>query len=178
MSITITVDDDAPKMSPLEERATILAYAGLVPFFATALIIWLTPNVFTANFASLVVPWTMYYAAIILSFMGGVRWGLAMLDDKKVSEYVTLGQLTNSVIPALVGWIALMPGNLIPFVTPGWSIRYLLVLAAFLYLMEVDTRSSRDGFAPAWYGPMRRKITFFLAMAMILIMIRLFLWSW
>ena len=178
MSVITIIDEKQAGISPLEQRATWLAYAGLIPFFATAFLMWLSPSVVSAAVVSVIVPWSMYYAAIILSFMGGVRWGLAMLDKKDVSDYTTIGQLTNSVIPALVAWMALIPGSLLPFGGPSILMRFILIFAAFIYLMEVDVRSARDGFAPRWYGPMRRKVTFFLAMAMILIMIRMFLWGW
>ena len=83
-------------MDPLEERATWLAYAGLLPFLGTALYIWFSPLIFPANYAYALLRWELLYGAIILSFMGGIRWGLAMLNNKTISDYVTLNQLTNS----------------------------------------------------------------------------------
>ncbi|WP_306253105.1 DUF3429 domain-containing protein [Parvularcula sp. IMCC14364] len=172
-----TAKPQAP-MGPLEERATWLAYAGLLPFLGTAFYIWFSPLVFPANYAYALLRWELLYGAIILSFMGGIRWGLAMLNNKTISEYVTLNQLTNSVIPPLVGWLAVIPANLIPGIAPTYVVRHLVLLIAFVLLMQADRNASRDGFAPAWYGPLRLKITMFLSLIFILSMMRMMSLGW
>jgi hypothetical protein len=87
------------------------------------------------------------YGAAILSFLGGVRWGLAIAaaatarDDKRLA-----GALTLSVVPSLVAWLALL-------LPPPASLWLLLVgFAAMLYL---DVSRAHAGDVPAWYPRLR-----------------------
>lgn len=163
----------------LVERATLLGYGGLLPFVFTAILLWTSPYLVPFGLAGQVMQWELYYAAIILSFMGGVRWGLAMMEPtiQPISEF-SIARLTGSIAPALIGWLALVPDWFIPFGDPGYALRHAIVLFAFIYLMISDLQAVRDGAAPAWYGPLRRKLTFFLGLLLALIILRLIMWGW
>jgi hypothetical protein len=81
--------------SPLALR---LGYAGLVPFVLGALLIWVVlpeahPYVTLALSA---------YAAVIISFLGGIHWGLAMRQDTPAAS------LMWGVVPSLLAWTAVM----------------------------------------------------------------------
>ena len=93
-------------------------------------------------------------------------------------EFLTLQRLTGSIAPALIAWTALVPNAFIPLGDPSFAVRHTLLLAAFIYLLVSDVQAVRDGAAPGWYAPLRRKLTFFLALMMILIILRLVLWHW
>lgn len=85
---------DAP---PLAARQ--LGYAGLVPFVGGALLVWLVredahPYVVLALSA---------YAATIVSFLGGIHWGLAMRVGHAAPTTLAWG-----VTPSLVAWTAVM----------------------------------------------------------------------
>ncbi len=76
-----------------------LGYAGLVPFVAGALLVWLVredahPYVTLAMAA---------YGAVIVSFLGGIHWGLALREA--VPPPLLLGW---GVVPSLVAWLAVM----------------------------------------------------------------------
>lgn len=81
--------------------ALALAYAGLLPFVAGAALIWIVradalPHVGAALSA---------YAALIVSFLGGIHWGLAMRSAQPAP-----GEFGWAIAAALVAWIAvLMP---------------------------------------------------------------------
>lgn len=82
--------------SPLAQR---LGYAGLLPFVLGALLIWVVlpeahPYVTLALSA---------YAAVIISFLGGVHWGLAMRQDTPTATPLIWG-----VVPSLLAWTAVM----------------------------------------------------------------------
>lgn len=85
------------------------------------------------------------YGATILSFLGGIHWGMAissaLADTTKLAARLTL-----SVVPSLVGWIALLVG--------GKAGLVLLAIAVAAMLL-VDLRASRLGEAPAWYPRLR-----------------------
>lgn len=78
-----------------------LGYGGLLPFFALAVMsLFASPGL--AEWATLAL---LGYGAVILSFVGALHWtrGLAAGDTTSAAR-----QLTVSVLPALVGWVALL----------------------------------------------------------------------
>lgn len=91
------------------------------------------------------------YGAVILSFLGGIHWGLAIADLKSAqSDGTTFRRLAFSVVPSLIGWGALL--------VPGAA--SLVVLAtAFALLLFFDSRASRKAEAPAWYPRLRGPLT-------------------
>lgn len=88
--------DPATRSVPpeLPRGAIQLGWAGVLPFFALALLAWLPPWRDPAAQALLA------YGAVILSFLGGVRWGRAMASGAGT------GQFAAAVVPSLWGWLA------------------------------------------------------------------------
>jgi hypothetical protein len=86
------------------------------------------------------------YGAIILSFLGGVHWGLAIGSTAPAAAAALKGRLLLSVIPSLVAWAAL--------VVPARSGLFTLA-AAIALMLVVDIRATRAGAAPAWYPRLR-----------------------
>jgi hypothetical protein len=125
----------------LEKLAKVLGYAGLIPFIVFSLGTWVTlPLVDNPHFV------LMAYAAIILSFMGAIHWGVAM-SRSSASE---LTQLGLSVIPALIGWLALLIASVYG---------YLLLIFCFSALFLADKSATHAGLLPQWYLPMRMVLT-------------------
>lgn len=98
--------------------AMLLAYAGLVPFVAGALLIWLVlpeahPYVTLALSA---------YAAVIISFLGGIHWGLVMRQARPEAASLLWG-----VVPSLLAWLAVM---MVP--ASGLVIQGLVLIACYL----------------------------------------------
>lgn len=156
-------------MGRTERDAKLLGYAGLIPFAFAALIAWL-PGV-PVSFLGGYVGWTLYYAAIILSFMGGARWGVAMMADGRRQDEPFSGFLA-AVTPALVAWVALVPDALLPISFP-LSVRLILLIAAFGGLLVEDLRAVRAGEAPGWYGGLRVRLTFWVAVSLAFVVVRL-----
>jgi hypothetical protein len=86
------------------------------------------------------------YGAVILSFLGGIHWGIA-IAPRATPEAAGRGlRLAWSVVPSLVGWAALLA----PPVTG------LLALGiAFAVMLGADLRATKLGVAPAWYPRLR-----------------------
>jgi hypothetical protein len=83
--------------------ATRLGHAGLLPFVAGALLVWLVHDE--------VRPWVEHalalYGALIVSFLGGIHWGVALRQTQPDLRLLGWG-----VVPSLVAWLAmLMPAN-------------------------------------------------------------------
>ena len=123
--------------------ALILGLAGLIPFFglsaASALRVQ-TPY----GSASL---WLAAYGAIILSFMGGAQWGLAVARPVRKGAWRAYAV---STLPALVAWPAL-------FLPITWALATLSV--TFASLLGYDLWTVRRGEAPEWYGQLRLGLT-------------------
>ena len=118
-----------------------LGYAGLLPFIGAAL--WLLAG--PAEQQALAARVLAAYAATIVSFLGGIHWGLAFAAPEGPSS----ARLAWGVVPSLLAW----PALLLP---PAAG---LALLAATLVLCyAVDHRAyPRLGLA-AWL-PMRRTLS-------------------
>ena len=99
-SITASASDPAP-VAPSEPPlwALRLGYAGLLPFVTGALLIWLVwpeahPYV-TLGLSA--------YAALIVCFLGGIHWGLAMRQAAPAPSLLIWG-----VLPSFPAWVAVM----------------------------------------------------------------------
>ncbi|WP_062204512.1 DUF3429 domain-containing protein [Aureimonas sp. AU12] len=111
---------DAPLRSRADQlvRATwILGIGGLIPFVVgTALIlsnseIMAPPDLWFAVSA---------YAAIILSFLGGIRWGAALNENGRKSPTT----VALSVLPSIAAWvIVLMPA---PWTFVGFAVAFIV----------------------------------------------------
>ena len=94
-----------PPASTPDTSAKRLAYAGLLPFVLGALLVWAV----RADVQGYVALALSAYAAVVLSFLGGIHWGLAMRQPQPAPPRLTRG-LVWGVVPALVAWpAALMP---------------------------------------------------------------------
>lgn len=103
----------------LTDTARRLGLAGLAPFVGGALLVWLGLPQEQHAFVTLALSG---YAALILSFLGGIHWGLAM----RLSAPPAL-PLVWGVMPSLLAWPALlMP----PFA--GLVLHGLLLVACYL----------------------------------------------
>ncbi len=120
------------KVRRSERVAVWLGLAGLLPFLVLSVSVW------SPDWRALALPALLGYSALILSFLGGVRWGRALAADRPL-EYVW------AVLPSLWALAAL---QLPP--TAG-----LLVLAAgFVGQWWLDGPGDRMP-APAWFRRLR-----------------------
>ena len=135
--------------------ARLLGYAGLLPFISGALGVWLIPLGWR--------PWVLQalldYAAVILAFMGAIHWGLAMRAGAE--ENAARLQLGLSVIPPLLGWLAIA-SNL------PHSLSLPLLLLCFVALYLADLRAVNLGLAPRWYPALRGPLTLIVCVSLLL----------
>lgn len=122
----------APGNLPLNPVALRLGYLGLLPFMFGALLVWLVredahPYVTAALSA---------YAAVVISFLGGIHWGLGFRQSIPSPQPFVWG-----VVPSLIAWIAVvMP----PYA--GLVVHGVMLIACYL----VDRRSYPALGASAW----------------------------
>ncbi len=121
-----------------------LAMAGVLPFALAASAQWLK------------VPWVepargvflgAAYGAVVLSFLGGIRWGTAIGPYGKRRQAL---EFIGSVLPALAAWLALLLPPIL-----GLS----LLIASFLMQALWDVTSIDRGRLPQWFGKFRMILT-------------------
>jgi len=118
--------------------AWLLTVAGLIPFVGCAAMV-ATGGPDTDVWLGALIA----YAAVILSFLGGTRWGATMAGGSPDPMTLILSNL-----PALVAWAALLPLEM-----PG-PIRLSLVSAGLALMWLWDRRRQ-----PAWYPALRTVAT-------------------
>ena len=119
-----------------------LTLAGIVPFFGTTIALWMWRDDIGLLLTAAL--WQLVYAAMILSFLGGVRWGYEMARQ----DTPRWGLMGLSVLGALAGW-ALVMAAFNP-VIKAWM---LALMAGFFVLHYIFDRFSAD--LPGWYRAIR-----------------------
>lgn len=92
------------------------------------------------------------YAAVILSFLGGVRWGLELA---RAPDAPSPARLVYSVSPSVAGWI------LATFALTSAQLHGAAGMFAGLFALQYmwDRFSHRDANAPDWYPLLRQVLT-------------------
>lgn len=119
-----------------------LGLGGLVPFVGLALLVVTGWAQRIGMSGDLVRAALLAYGAIIASFLGGIRWGLALREGGRAAAL----DLVLSVVPSLVAWACLALPR--PFDAGALG---LLLLA----WGAVDQDLPRRSLAPAWFGRLR-----------------------
>ncbi|MBC7583962.1 DUF3429 domain-containing protein [Tardiphaga sp. vice352] len=86
------------------------------------------------------------YGATILSFLGGIHWGLAISPAGSPDTTRRAARMILSVTPSLVAWVALLVAG---------NTGLLLLAIAVAAMLAIDLRATRLGDAPPWYPKLR-----------------------
>ncbi|MBA5779152.1 DUF3429 domain-containing protein [Stappia sp. F7233] len=123
--------------------ARLLAYAAAVPFLAAPLMIYLEEAEDGPSTRGAIV-----YAALILSFLAGIRWGQGLFSqvDKDRRDRLFFW----SIVPPLIGWDAVFLPETVGF--------FVLALAIGVQ-GAIDFTESGKGGLPAWFGKIRLHMT-------------------
>ena len=115
-------------------HARLAGYAGLIPFLVPLLVVWFEPA-----HAEAAIGVQHAYAALILSFLGGIYWGLAL--ERQSGRGIWL-----SVLPSLWAW----PTLLMP---PVAATAMLAAGFALMFLLDRDAR--HRGWIRNWFYRLR-----------------------
>jgi len=133
-------------MSP-PRLALRLGLAGLLPQLAASFVLLEGNNPW--RFTALAMAY--FYAAVILSFLGGLWWGLAARADR-VPAWVWVA----AVVPSLIAFFSAWPWAVgEPWPGPSMIVLGLSLVAA----LAVDWRLVRDGVAPGWWLNLRMPLS-------------------
>lgn len=133
-------------MRTLPIYATLLGLAGLAPFILASLgALGLDPEFAHACLVALVA-----YGGVILAFLGGVHWGLALAAGTDQTLRVQRLRFGLGVVPSLVGWAALL------LTLVDWpKTALLLLIAGFLAVTIIEARATRASLMPRNYMMLR-----------------------
>ena len=137
----------------IPRSALILGLLGLIPFISPVLAMLVPYDPFELG-ARAFHMMLVTYAALIASFLGGVRWGNALEKPHRHGL-----DFSVSVIPSLVAWLALA--------TPR-PYDLVLLLAVFLMLGITDVGLTTRGHAPRWFGKLRVILTIGVTISLLL----------
>ena len=93
------------------------------------------------------------YGAVILSFLGGIHWGLVLqtAGEHKIGQIAYKRMLLAGVVPALVAWSGLLlwqrPGGL------------AILVVGFIAVLGLDYSAARANFVPDGYISLRIGLT-------------------
>ena len=129
--------------SAFRRTAALLTFAGAIPFAGLAIGVAVLdpPTNATAGL------WLQTYSAVILSFLGGIRWGLTLARPDSGQ-----GTLALTVLPALAGWMILTMAIILQ-PDPAWYLAYAGLFAIQLFW---DWTSSS---VPNWFKPVRAGVS-------------------
>ncbi len=122
----------------------VLGFAGLLPFFALMLGVWFADNHWVNDF----VRGQLAYGIVILSFLGGIHWGAAMLCGS-LSLLDTKKALMWGITPSLIAWSATLFGGF------GFAV----LMAGFLAAYCMDKRMFTRYGMPEWLIALRGRLT-------------------
>ncbi|XP_071547297.1 transmembrane protein 69-like isoform X2 [Panulirus ornatus] len=137
----IAILDNVKQVRHSPTPALALGFSGLIPFVA-APVYMVTSGVFEPDVAQA----QLFYGASILSFLGGVRWGLTLPESS--SQPPDWHNLGYSVTPSLIAWIGLIAPHSVGMLTviAGLGLTGYMDLAMWGY--------------PTWFKGMRFCLTF------------------
>ena len=130
-----------PRNAPMPPAAALLGYLGCVPFAAGTVALWLVADPALQRAIAFAVG---AYGAVILSFLGGVRWGREIAREGPVPGR---GPLLLSTVPCVLAWLALL--------LPGPAHPLLALLLAFVVVGVLDVQEEEL----AWYSRLRLALT-------------------
>ncbi len=134
---------------PFLPRAALrLGFLGLAPLAISALVS-LSQHHDTAHLGALSFS---IYAAVLLSFLGGVRCGFELM---RVPHAPNGLRLAFSALPALAGWALALFTVIVPGALGASAIYAGIFAGQYLW----DHRSAADAGAPAWYPLLRQVLT-------------------
>lgn len=146
--------DLATPSTTIPQAALWLTAAGFIPFSALSLASLLAPVPIQPQIGIAL----LLYGAIILSFLGGIHWGVEMARSAQSARSPTLTTLAISTGPSLIAWASLALPH--PFQSVGLGIGFLLILAYDLHCRKTER-------VPVWYPKLRIPVTLAVLVALL-----------
>jgi hypothetical protein len=138
-----------------QTMALLLGYLGLVPFVGPALLIWFLDEQTSLLLSTVQIA----YAALIISFMGGVQWGYAIRQGDEARFW----QFLISVLPTLV---------LFAVFVFGLAVEPLYIAILFSLLLFVQARVDHITMPEKWFVTLRWVLTLTAIISLVIVSLR------
>ncbi len=126
--------------------ANFLACAGTIPFVVAAIILLFGNMLGLGMLRPLAAQGITTYAAIIVSFLGGIQWGLGIATYEQQPQ-TARSLFTLSVVPSLLAWAMLfLPASTSRIVVAIFLVGFVWIIDSLLYLQKV---------IPPWFFKLR-----------------------
>ncbi|MFM7461454.1 MAG: DUF3429 domain-containing protein [Burkholderiales bacterium] len=126
--------------------ATILSYAGTIPFVVCAVILLFGTAMGLGSLRQFAGQAITSYAAVIVSFLGGIQWGVALATHEQQPQ-TAKSLFLLSVVPSLLAWATLfLPNGSSRMIVAIFLIGFVWVIDALLHLRQV---------LPTWFFHLR-----------------------
>ncbi len=120
-------------MKPLPRIAWFLGYAGLLPFFVLTIAVLLKTQLPFLEGVRLGW-WLVGYAAVIVSFLGAVHWGVVLGLQDWLTPAESQRMMIYSVIPAILAWLTfLLPVNAALLAMGGLIVMSFIIDSMWLF---------------------------------------------
>lgn len=136
-----------------------LGAGAMLPFVVLTSGLYALPS----DYRTHLVFWLSSYGAVVLSFVGAIHWGLALVHPKMLygDRMTSMGW---SVVPAAAAWSSLM-------VPPESGL--LLMAGSFAAQYGADQQFESRFSVPDWYPPLRTSLSATAVLCLILAVARL-----
>jgi hypothetical protein len=151
-----------------QQEMTALGLLGLIPFFACAAVVVLSPPQLPATAVSFAPAAALIYGAVIAAYLAGVRAGAVLSASQSTRGRFVLGQ----ALLLIAFFAALAPAPSGDDATP---MRHVVIAGVLLALWAQDKHFVSSGAVPSWYGRLRTMLTAGAVSALLLISATLFL---
>lgn len=153
MNAHLDIDRTDADSTSADRTAVRLGVLGALPFLILSL--WLAGIAADHPWRPATIALLTQYSAVVLSFLGGIRWGLAM---RQTGSARTL-DMVMTILPPLVAWASLSVP--LPYT-------FAALAAAFAAHGAWDAFAVHSGAAPRWYGRLRGALTAIVVAALVL----------
>jgi len=132
-------------MNNLNQKLVIrLGFLGLVPFVLLTLACWIVHPDWLGYFIKA----QLYYGIVILSFLGGLHWGVTIMAGGNDHER-TKKALIWGVIPTLIAWCSMI----------NMLFGFVVQVAGFIAAYLIDKRLYQSYGVPQWFIDLRLQLT-------------------
>ncbi len=142
--------------------AAALAYAGTLPFIACALVLLFGNALGLGTYRSFATQAITTYAAVIVSFLGGIQWGVATVTLEQQPQ-TAKSLFLLSIVPSLLAWAMLfLPSGSSRVIVAIFLVGFVWVVDALLHLQQV---------IPTWFFRLRSIVSAVVLTTLILAML-------
>ena len=144
----------AQYMNTLDQQlANRLGFSGLVPFVLLTFACWIVHPDWLGYF----IKGQLYYGIAILSFLGGLHWGVALMSrDRPVGEIRQA--LLWGVTPTIIAWCSMI----------NMGVGFLVQIVGFVVAYQFDKRLYLRYALPEWFLVLRFRLTCVVVTALVL----------